>query len=336
MKRYERKLNSVMDKKILEKLGIKIGHFTDKENLTGTTVFIAEKGAEIGIEIRGSWPGFISAPYFGPKSSATFTNSIVLSGGSTHGMLESVGGAFQYMEEKGIGIPSKSGSIPYIAASVIYDLAVLFGKKKPTKTDGYNAAKSASYSNLDQGNVGVGTGATTGKWFKGKFVKGGFGIGITKLSEDILVGAFVVTNSVGDVVNPNNNKLYSDSGDFDLDKKKIDKKQNSLLGLVDMAPMNTTLAVIATNAALNNFQLMKVAELAHDGMARAIMPVHTMMDGDIVFAISSHNGERKDISYMNPLTQVDMIGLGAADALMKAIKNSVLNAKSIAGFPSFK
>lgn len=325
-----------MDKKILEKLGIKIGHFTDLENLTGSTVFIAEKGAEIGIEIRGSWPGFISAPYFGPKSSSTSTNSIVLSGGSTHGMLESVSGVFQYLEEKNIGIPSRSGSIPYITASVIYDLAVLMGKKKATKKDGYNAAKSASYSNVTQGNIGVGTGATTGKWFKGKFIKGGFGMAVTKLPDDILVGAFVVTNSVGDVVNPNNNKFYSDAGDFDLDKKIIDKRKDSLYGLVDMAQMNTTLAVIATNAAVNNFQLMKIAELAHDGMARAIMPVHTMMDGDIVFAVSSHNGERKDISYMNPLTQVDMIGIGAADALMKAIKNSVLNAKSIDNFPAFK
>jgi L-aminopeptidase/D-esterase-like protein len=325
-----------MDKKILEKFGVKIGHFTDLENLTGTTVFIAEKGAEIGIEIRGSWPGFISAPYFGPKSSSTTTNSIILSGGSTHGMLESVSGVFQYLEEKGIGIPSRSGSIPYITASVIYDLAVLMGKKKAIKKDGYEAAKNASYSNIDQGNIGVGTGATTGKWFKGKFVKGGFGMAVTKLPDDILVGAFVVTNSVGDVVNPNNNKFYSDSGDFNLDKKIIDKRKDSLYGLVDMAQMNTTLAVIATNAAVNNFQLMKVAELAHDGMARAIMPVHTMMDGDIVFAISSHNGERKDISYMNPLTQVDMIGMGAADALMKAIKNSVLNAKSIDGFPAYK
>ena len=315
-----------MDKKTLEKLGVKIGHFTDKENLTGATVFIAEKGAEIGIEIRGSWPGFISAPYFGQKSSATSTNSIVLSGGSTHGMLESVGGVFQYLEEKGVGIASKSGSIPYITASVIYDLAVIMGKRKPTKKDGYNAAKSASYSNFSQGNIGVGTGATTGKWFKGKFVNGGFGMAVTKLPGDILVGAFVVTNSVGDVVNPNNNKFYSDSGDFDLDKKNINKN-NNLLGLIDMTAMNTTLAVIATNTAINNFQLMKVAELAHDGMARAIMPVHTMMDGDIVFAISSYNGERKDISYMNPLTQVDMIGMGAADALMKAIKNSIINAK---------
>jgi L-aminopeptidase/D-esterase-like protein len=325
-----------MDKKTLEKLGLKIGHFTDLENLTGSTVFIAEKGAEIGIEIRGSWPGFISAPYFGPKSSSTSTNSIILSGGSTHGMLESVSGVFQYLEEKGIGIASRSGSIPYITASVIYDLAVLMGKKKANKKDGYEAAKNASYLNVDQGNVGVGTGATTGKWFKGKFVKGGFGMAVTKLPDDILVGAFVVTNSVGDVVNPNNNKFYSDSGDFDLDKKIIDKRKDTLYGLVDMAQMNTTLAVIATNAAINNFQLMKVAELAHDGMARAIMPVHTMMDGDIVFAVSSHNGERKDISYMNPLTQVDMIGLGAADALMKAIKNSVLNAKSIDNFPAFK
>lgn len=318
-----------MDKKTLEKLGVKIGHFTDKKNLTGTTVFIAEKGAEIGIEIRGSWPGFISAPYFGPKSSATSTNSIILSGGSTHGMLESVSGVFQYLEEKGIGIPSRSGSIPYITASVIYDLSVIMGKKKPTKKDGYNAAKNASYSNLSQGNVGVGTGATTGKWFKGKFYKGGFGMAVTELPDDILVGAFVVTNSVGDVVNPNNNKFYSDSGDFDLDKKNINKRKDNLLGLIDMAPMNTTLAVITTNAAINNFQLMKIAELAHDGMARAIMPVHTMMDGDIVFAISSYNGERKDISYMNPLTQVDMISMGAADALMKAIKSSIVNAKSV-------
>lgn len=324
-----------MDKKILQKLGIKIGHYTDKKNLKGTSVFIAEKGASIGIDIRGSNTGTFNTPMYGIKGTAETVNCVVLTGGSTFG-LESVLGAMQYLEEHKIGYMTRAALIPGMTGAVVYDLAVGNGKVHPGKQEGYKAASNASFNNLQQGNIGVGTGTTVGKWFKGKKMKGGFGIGLTKLPNDILVGAFVVTNSLGDIVNPLTGKFYADEGGYDLGKKNIKENIINLSGLINLSPKNTTLAVIAVNVAMDRRQLMKVAELAHDGMARAIFPVHTMMDGDVIFALSSLSGERKEFPKAWSGTLIDLIGIAAQDALMKAIKNSILQAKGIVGFPSYR
>jgi L-aminopeptidase/D-esterase-like protein len=324
-----------MSEEILKKLGVKIGHYTDEVNLKGTTVFVAEEGAQIGIDVRGSNTGTFNTPMYGAKGTAEIMNAVVLTGGSTFG-LESVMGAMQYLEEHGIGYKTRAALIPGMVGAVIYDLAVGNGRVRPGKKEGYKAASNASYRNLQQGNVGVGTGATVGKWFKGKNMKGGFGIAFSELPEDIVVVAFVVTNSLGDIVNPNTGKFYMDEGGYDLNDKKIKDKVTKLSGLIDLSPKNTTLSVIATNVAMDRRQLMKVAELAHDGMARAIFPVHTMMDGDVVFALSSLSGEHKSVPGTLGETLIDLVGIAAQDALMKAIKNSILHAKDIDNFPSYK
>lgn len=324
-----------MNEDILTKLGIKIGHYTDGKNLTGITVFVAEKGAQIGIDIRGSNTGTFNTPMYGPKGTAETINAVVLTGGSTFG-LESIFGAMQFLEEKGIGHKTRAALIPGMVGAVVYDLAVGNGKVRPGKQEGYKATSNASYNNIDQGNIGVGTGATVGKWFKGKPMKGGFGMDVSILPDGIIVGAFVVTNSLGDVVNPSTGRFYSDEGGYSLSKKDISKSVLGLNGLMDLTPKNTTLAVIATNIAMDRRQLMKVAELAHDGMARAILPVHTMMDGDVVFALSSLTGEYKSFPESWSGTITDLVGLAAQDALVKGIKNSILNAKNIEGFASYK
>lgn len=323
-----------MDSPILQRLGIKIGHYSDFKNLTGTTVFISEKGAHVGIDIRGSNTGTFNTPMYGPTGTATTLNSVVLTGGSTFG-LESAFGAMQYLEENNIGFQTRAALIPGMTGAVVYDLAVGSSTVRPTKENGYLAAANASYENLAQGNIGAGTGTTVGKWFKGKPMKGGFGMAYTQLPPDIIVGAFVVTNSIGDVVNPNTGKFYAEDGKYDLQLKNISEDVTQLSGLFDMSPKNTTLAVIATNLALERRQLIKVAELAHDGMARAIFPVHTMMDGDVIFALSSLSGERKEFASAWSGTLTDVIGLAAQDALVKAIKNSIIEAESISGYPAF-
>lgn len=328
-------MKSNLDETILKKLGIKIGHYTDETNLTGTTVFVAEKGAQMGIDVRGSNTGTFNTPMYGPKGTAETMNAVVLTGGSTFG-LESVLGAMQYLEEQGIGYQTRAALIPGMVGAVIYDLAVGNGKVRPGKKEGYEAASNASYSNTQQGNVGVGMGATVGKWFKGKKIKGGFGMEVSILPDDIIVGAFVVTNSLGDAVNPQTGKFYMDVGGYDLQSKNIREKLTKLSGLMDISPKNTTLAVVATNVAMDRRQLMKVAELAHDGMARSIFPVHTMMDGDVIFALSSLSGEHKSFPDAWSGTMTDLVGIAAQDALMKAIKNSILNAKSIKDFPAHK
>ena len=161
--------------------------------------------------------------------------------------------------------------------------------------------------------------------------KGGFGIGEVKITEDIYVWAFVVTNSVGDIVNKETKEFHSDKGNYvnNISKYGIPEKLNGLLDLNELANTNTTLAVIATNAKLYKTQLQKVSELAHDGMARSIYPVHTMQDGDVIFSLSVEPTIELKAGF---LEDTDIIGLAAADALSLAIKNSLLNAESIKGF----
>ncbi|MBI2028147.1 MAG: P1 family peptidase [Candidatus Levybacteria bacterium] len=323
-----------MDKESLRRVGIKIGHYTDRENLTGLTVFIAEKGADIGIDVKGSSTGSHNTEAYGnPKAATRLAQAIVLTGGSSYG-LESIFGVMEYLEKQGIGNKTKAGIVPGITGGVIYDLTVGSAKVRPTKENGYKAAENSSYNIPREGNVGVGTGATTGKWFDGKHLKGGFGIAEVHLPQDILVCAFVVTNSSGDIVNPKTGKFYYDEGNFDLGKHHL---PDNLEGFTQSSsiPLNTTLAVIATNMAMNRNQLLKVAEIAQDGMARSILPVHATYDGDIVFATSSHSGERRNIPGVADTIVTDVVGLGAADALAKAIKSSILHAEDIDDFPDY-
>src|SRR5205823_14642490 len=198
----------------------------------------------------------------------------------------SVFGVMQYLEEHKIGNTTRAAIVPSVTGAVIYDLGVGNASSRPRKKEGYTATSNASFENLAQGNIGVGTGATCGKWFKGKRMKGGFGIATVYLPVDIIVTAFVVTNSVGDVANPDSGKFYVDDGGYYQGEILLTEDMDKLTGLMDVDALsrtNTTLSVIATNVALENDQLMKVAELGHDGIARAIFPAHTMMDGDIVF-----------------------------------------------------
>ncbi len=324
-----------MNEDILKKVGLKIGHYTNEKSLTGLTCFIAEEGTYIGIDVRGSSTGTINTSAYESKSAIELAHAVVLTGGSTFG-LESSFGVMQYLEEQNIGNFFGVGFIPGIAGAVIYDLRIGNSKVRPRKEDGYHAAKNATFVDLSQGNIGVGTGATTGKWAAGKRMKGGFGIGITSLNDNILVAAFAVTNAVGDIVNPKTGKFYSESGQQNLVNNSIALEMKNLNGLISRQPTNTTLAVIATNMKLYRTQLMKVAEQAHNGMARAIYPVHTSLDGDVVFALSSLSGEQKVIPELQASSLVDLVGLAAADALVKAINNSIVHAKSIKGFPAYQ
>lgn len=302
---------------LLRRVGIKVGHYTNEEDLTGVTVFIAENGAEIGIDIRGSGTGTLNTPAFDPKSAGKIVHAVVLAGGSIFG-LESAFGVLEYLEAHGIGNRRSGRLIPGITGAVIHDLAE-GNDRRPTKEDGAAAAESSSYENMAQGKIGVGTGATIGKWFKGQKRMGGFGIAAKSLAQDMIVAAFVVTNAVGDVISDDTTGIVKGRQElYDTDLEELKR----LSGLIDFTPYNTTLGVIATNIKLNKTQLMKVAELAHDGMARAISPVHTSLDGDIVFALSSLDGERIE-SPLPDTVLVDLVGVAAADALEEAIRNSV-------------
>ena len=300
----------------LEKLGIKIGHYTNTEGLTGATVIIPDNGADIGIDVRGSDTGTINIPAYEIKGADKTVEAIVLTGGSTAGLECSIG-VMDYLKS------------PSVVGAVIYDRKI--GKDiRPHLKDGIEMAKNANYNNLQQGNIGVGTGATTGKWIYKNRIKGGFGISIKEISNNAYIGAFVVTNSIGDVINPITKEFYSESGKYDFNNyyDKNFGNKNIERGT------NTTLAVIVTNVEMTREELIKVSELAQDGMARAIYPVHTNWDGDVIFSISPHCKNRIKLN-LNSFDLVNYIGIVASDALVEAINSSIKNAKSIENFPAY-
>ena len=241
----------------------------------------------------------------------------MLTGGSTAGLECSIG-VMDYLKS------------PSVVGAVIYDRKI--GKDiRPHLKDGIEMAKNANYNNLQQGNIGVGTGATTGKWIYKNRIKGGFGISIKKISNNAYIGAFVVTNAVGDVINPITKEFYSESGKYDFNNyyDKNFGNKNIERGT------NTTLAVIVTNVEMTREELIKVSELAQDGMARAIYPVHTNWDGDVIFSISPHCKNRIKLD-LNSFDLVNYIGIVASDILIEAINNGIKNAESIGGFRAFR
>lgn len=301
----------------LERLGIKIGHYTNTEGLTGATVIIPDNGADIGIDVRGSDTGTINIPAYEIKGADKTVEAIVLTGGSTAGLECSIG-VMDYLKS------------PSVVGAVIYDRKI--GKDiRPHLKDGFEMAKNANYNNLQQGNIGVGTGATTGKWIYKNRIKGGFGISIKEISNNAYIGAFVVTNAVGDVINPITKEFYSESGKYDFNNyyDKNFGNKNIERGT------NTTLAVIVTNIEMTREELIKVSELAQDGMARAIYPVHTNWDGDVIFSISTHCKNRIKLD-LNSFDLVNYIGIVASDILIEAINNGIKNAESIGGFKAFR
>ena len=301
----------------LEKLGIKIGHYTNKDGITGATVIIPDNGADIGIDVRGSDTGTINIPAYEIKGADKTVEAIVLTGGSTAGLECSIG-VMDYLKS------------PSVVGAVIYDRKI--GKDvRPNLQDGFEMAKNANYNNFDQGNIGVGTGATTGKWIYKNRIKGGFGISIKEISDNTYIGAFVVTNAVGDVINPITKEYYSEFGKYDyrnyynkdFGSKKIERGTN------------TTLGVIVTNIEMTREELIKVSELAQDGMARAIYPVHTNWDGDVIFSISPHCKNRVKLD-LSSFDLVNYVGIVASDVLVEAINNGVKNAEGIGGYTAYR
>lgn len=301
----------------LEKLGIKIGHYTNIEGLTGATVIIPDNGADIGIDVRGSDTGTINIPAYEIKGADKTVEAIVLTGGSTAGLECSIG-VMDYLKS------------PSVVGAVIYDKKI--GKDvRPHLKDGIEMAQNANYNNLEQGNIGVGTGATTGKWIYKNRIKGGFGISIKEISDNTYIGAFVVTNAVGDVINPITKEYYSEFGKYDyrnyynkdFGSKKIERGTN------------TTLGVIVTNIEMTREELIKVSELAQDGMARAIYPVHTNWDGDVIFSISPHCKNRVKLD-LSSFDLVNYVGIVASDVLVEAINNGVKNAEGIGGYTAYR
>lgn len=305
--------------------GMRVGHDTLQERLTGCTVILAEAGAVAGVDVRGSAPGTRETALLDPVHTVERVHAVVLAGGSAFG-LDTATGVVRYLEEKGIGFPTGVARVPIVPAAILFDLGIGDPSIRPDRHSGYRACQNATAGPVREGNIGAGAGATVGKLLGlERAMKGGLGTASLKVGE-LVVGALVAVNSVGDVVDPRNGEILAGARTED-GKSLVDLTRwlrQERLPPSESAPEHTTVGVIATNALLSKAQATKIAQMGHDGLARAIRPVHLPMDGDTLFALST--GELRA-----SLTQV---GALAAEVVAEAVIRAIRTASSIPGFPA--
>jgi L-aminopeptidase/D-esterase-like protein len=299
--------------------GIKVGHAHNLQARTGCTVVLCGgQGAVAGVDVRGAAPGTRETDLLDPGNLVERVHAVMLTGGSVFG-LDSACGAVRYLEERGVGFDTAVARVPIVPAAVIFDLAVGDRAVRPDWRMGYEACESASSEAVKEGRVGVGAGATIGKLLGAASASdGGVGTASIKLATGATVGVLVVVNAFGDIVDPSSGKILSGArapgargwlNTSQAIERGLAGQRDPSTSAPFSAIENTTLAVVATDAALTKAQARKVASMAHDGMARAIRPVHTMFDGDTVFALSTAEAQ----------ADVTTIGSVAADLLARAI-----------------
>jgi L-aminopeptidase/D-esterase-like protein len=310
--------------------GISVGHFTDTRRPTGCTVILCGQGVVAGVDVRGSAPGTRETDLLHPTNTVDRVNAILLSGGSAFG-LDAASGVVRYLDEHGIGFPTGGGAVPIVPAAVLYDLTVGDGKIRPTAESGYKACQSAKTGPVEEGNVGAGAGATVGKLGDGKPMKSGIGTSSIKLPDGLVVAAMVAANGVGDVIDPKTGQIVAGArtpdGKHFLNIMKSFRSGQGV-GRVGLGKSgeSTTIGVVATNAHFDKTRMTKIAQMAHDGLARAVNPTHTPYDGDTIFALSTGTS-RVDAN-------LAAIGALAAEMVTEAILRAVKAAKGIPGYPS--
>lgn len=307
--------------------GIKVGHLTDSRRPTGCTVVFHENGLIGGVDVRGAAPATRETDALSPLNVVDKIQGIVLSGGSAFG-LDTATGVMRWMEEHGKGFPFGGSFVPVVPAAAVFDLSVGDAKIRPDADAGYKACHAAKSGAVEEGTIGAGAGCTVGKAGGGKPMKGGIGTSSIKLPNGLVIGAIVAVNCAGDVIDPKTGKIVAagrtpDGKGF---VSAIDAYKSGR-GLVRPGE-NSTIGIVATNAALSKSEMTKIAQMAHDGLARCINPIHTMVDGDTIFAISTATSTVR--------ANLSAIGALAAEAISDAVLRGVMKAKSVPGFPSYQ
>ncbi|MBI2160038.1 MAG: P1 family peptidase [Candidatus Rokubacteria bacterium] len=301
--------------------GIRVGHATDAAALTGVTVILCDRPATCGVELRGGANDVTGLDYLDPRHLVPTVNGVVLGGGSRFGG-EAIWGVLRYLEERGVGFAAGPTVVPHVPGAFLFDLNVGDGRVRPTREMGYEAAAAAAAGPVAEGNVGAGTGASVGKLHGiARAMRGGIGSASARLG-DVVVGALVAVNALGDVRDPETGALLAGAREAPDGRRLIDTAQALAAGDAlerFAAPEHTTIGVIATNARLGKPDASKVAALGMLGFARALSPPHTTFDGDALFALSV--GDRP--------ADLTRLGLAAADAVARAIVRGVRAATSL-------
>lgn len=316
--------------------GIRVGHAEDEEAITGCTVILCEGGAVGGVDQRGGAPGTRETDLLRPMHLVEKVQAILLSGGSAFG-LDSATGVVRYLEEKGLGFDARVAKVPIVPAAILFDLGIGNPQVRPDAEMGYRACQHASGDRPAEGNAGAGMGATLGNILgPGGAMKSGIGTASCDLGGGAVVGAMVAVNAFGDVVAPRSGKIIAGARPTKIGPVGVGGKSEFAdtlevmksfvgKGLMRFASRSSTvIGVVATNASLTKEQANLVARMAHDGIARAIRPAHTLFDGDTLFALST-GGKTVD---------VNVVGAYAAEAVASCILRAVVHANSISGLPA--
>jgi L-aminopeptidase/D-esterase-like protein len=307
---------------ITDVAGIEAGHFTDTRRPTGCTVVICREGSVAGVDVRGAAPGTRETDLLAPTNLVEEVHAVLLAGGSAWG-LDAASGVARWLEEQGAGLDVHYAKLPLVPAAVLFDLYCGDAKIRPDATAGYAACKAASTKAPAEGNVGAGAGAAVGKVFGlDRAMKGGIGTASLRVG-DVTVGAIVACNAVGDVVDPETGQVIAGARTAD-GQSLADARQAILAGELPrslLAGTNTTIGVVATDARLTKAQATRLATVSHDGLARAIRPVHTMSDGDTMFALAT--GRAKESPGML------VLGTMAAEVTARAIVRAIRAARAL-------
>jgi L-aminopeptidase/D-esterase-like protein len=317
--------------------GIEVGQIQDDQALTGCTVILCRVGAVAGVDVRGGAPGTRETDLLAPLNLVEKVHAVVLAGGSAFG-LDAASGVMRYLDEQKIGFDTGVARVPIVPAAILFDLGIGDPRVRPDAEMGYQAARSASGSPPAQGNAGAGSGASVGKIF-GMQAAMKAGIGSASMSAGgVVVSALIAVNAFGDVINPGTGQIIAGArstrlgpiragtGEYFADTQEVMKTVvgRTVLGFATRS--NTVIGVVATNAKLTKVEATKVSQMAHDGLARAIRPAHTMLDGDTLFALAT--GQKK--------ADQSMVGAFAAEVTAQAIINAVRNASPAGGLPGLK
>lgn len=306
--------------------GIRVGHFTDRRRPTGCTVILAEDGAVGGVDVRGAAPGTRETDLLEPGNLVERVHAVLLSGGSAFG-LDAASGVVRWLESRGIGLPVGPARIPIVPAAILFDLLVGDHRIRPDAEAGWQACEAASAAPPAEGTVGAGAGASVGKLFGiGRAMKGGIGTASVRVGS-ITVGAIVAVNAVGDVIDPRSGTVIAGARTVD-GGHPLRTADAMLRGQwpAASAPVTppgaaTTIGLVACDAVLDKARVRKLAQIAHDGLARTIDPAHTLYDGDTVFALATGAaGQGADPT---------VLGVAAAHAMAEAVLRAVRRAEGV-------
>lgn len=306
--------------------GIRVGHCTDRDGLTGCTVVLCERGAVGGVDQRGGAPGTRETDLLRPLHLVERVHAVVLAGGSAFGLAAS-DGVVRYLEERSIGFDAGVARVPIVPSAILFDLDLGDPGARPDGPMGYAACQSATDGAVEEGSVGAGTGASVGRILgPACAMKGGLGSAAVSLEGGLVVGAVIAVNAFGDVVDPDSGEIVAGVRNPESDEPAGTLRLMRQIAGGERAsfPSSTVIGVVASNAILTKEEANKVAQMAQDGVARVVRPAHTMFDGDTIFALAT-GGQEAD---------VNLVGAYAAEVVAASILRAVRAAEGAGGVPA--